>query len=192
MRCSFILRVAIISITLPVSADGPVGRAARELILVTPLGLNSEEWEVIEDNEFPTTFHKRGTDLQDLLVIQDLPIISEDNLDDFHQLADGITRDLCKKVFSSDVLDKTPINGYPRVMWKTQCIDNFEASTTLNIAIKGNARFYHVMKGWPMGISDRELSDWRKRFSGISVCDSRIPTRPCPSGSIPILPLRKD
>ena len=75
-------------------------------------------------------------------------------------------------------------NGYPFAFWMQTCPKNpmtGKPEIALLRAIQGNDSFYVVQKAWKYAPADEEIAVWSRFMSGVSVCDSRMKGRECPS-----------
>lgn len=75
-------------------------------------------------------------------------------------------------------------NGYPFSIWLQACPLNQASGKpemTWFKAIKGNDSFYVVQKAFRFEPSNEQVVQWMKYFHSVTVCDSRLPDRPCPN-----------
>lgn len=84
--------------------------------------------------------------------------------------------------FRSTVLDSGPVNGYPAVLWqKDSVLPGERAVVELHLYIAGNDASYSIRRRWDRGpVAPAELQRWVGFLKEISVCDPRLPDRPCP------------
>jgi hypothetical protein len=95
---------------------------------------------------------------------------------------DGQGKASCK-VFDTTTLREARSNGYPSVLWRTDCIREDGAGTTLlQLALRGRNALYLVVKSWPAPPSAAEVETWAERLERHLVCDPRAPGQGCPPG----------
>jgi hypothetical protein len=106
------------------------------------------------------------------------------------KVVDGV-RQNCQAMHVTDLGFGTS-SSLPAARWVTYCgqwkqLPNGEI--TYFQAISGKDHFYLVQRSWrgapfdiakPLPIADSLLKEWEAYLNGLSVCDSRVPTRPCP------------
>ncbi|MBK7948443.1 MAG: hypothetical protein IPK00_06790 [Deltaproteobacteria bacterium] len=85
--------------------------------------------------------------------------------------------------FDTTTVRESSVNGYPRILWRTDCTRADGAKTTLlHLAIRGRDAVYLSMRIWPGGPASEEFETWRERFERAFVCDTRSPAQGCPAG----------
>jgi hypothetical protein len=76
-------------------------------------------------------------------------------------------------------------NGYVTMMWRMTCPLNRRTAKpemTWFKAISGNDSFYVVQKAFKFEPAQEKAAEWVAWLNKVSVCDTRIPERKCPSG----------
>ncbi len=76
-------------------------------------------------------------------------------------------------------------NGYVTMMWRMTCPLNRQTAKpemTWFKAIAGNDSFYVVQKAFKFEPVQEKAAEWVAWLNKVSVCDTRIPERKCPSG----------
>lgn len=143
---------------------------------------STEGWDVLKRDEgayTSTLWERKEAGLDDSYVVDVLAGYNE-QLPAFREEQDAPGKKACKS-FDSKVLEDSPTQGYPRLVWRTLCVgEKGFVSTSLQVAIQGRERFYHIQKVWRGEVPDQDLARWRERITAISVCDTRDPKRPCP------------
>ena len=77
------------------------------------------------------------------------------------------------------------VNGYTTVTWRQTCPLNKQTGKpeiTWFKAIAGNDSFYVVQKAFKFEPAQEKAAEWIAWLNKVSVCDTRIPERKCPSG----------
>jgi hypothetical protein len=106
------------------------------------------------------------------------------------KVVEGV-RENCQAMHVSDLGAGTS-SSLPAARWVTYCgkwkqLPNGEI--TYFQAISGKDHFYLVQRSWrgapfditkPLPIPDSQLKEWEAYLNQVSVCDSRVPTRPWP------------
>jgi hypothetical protein len=75
-------------------------------------------------------------------------------------------------------------NGYPTAVWLLVCPKNSETGKTEMTwfkAIQGNDSLYVVQKAFKFRPSQEQIAEWTRYLQTATVCDSRLPDRPCPA-----------
>lgn len=73
-------------------------------------------------------------------------------------------------------------NGYPTLMWLQACKLNKQSGKpeyTWIKAIQGRDSFYILQKAFKFAPNDAQTKEWISYLDKISVCDTRLPERPC-------------
>jgi len=76
-------------------------------------------------------------------------------------------------------------NGYPFAVWMLACPRNAQTGKpewTWFKAIQGNDSFYVVQKAFKFEPSRAQVVEWARYLKRVSVCDTRLPERRCPTG----------
>lgn len=85
--------------------------------------------------------------------------------------------------FDTTTIRESQVNGYPRLLWRTDCARADGAKTTLlHLGLRGRDGIYLAMRIWPGEPSDEDFEAWRARFERAFVCDTRSPPQDCPRG----------
>lgn len=102
------------------------------------------------------------------------------SLKQFRSAEDAPGQKSCAR-FGSNLVESKPVNGYPRLMWRTRCLhsDQSEASI-LQWAVRGKDALYHVQKIWSGPVSDVEVDRWIRRLLEYGVCEAGSARHPCP------------
>lgn len=176
---------SLISLVLVLTA-APAGGASwhRGENLLTTFVPSPEEWVAFERSEgdlYTTLWRRKGAEESDTFAVTVIEKFKHD-LADFREAQDAPGKLRCER-FDSEILEDAPVNGFPRLMWRTLCErdDGFTASI-LHVAIQGRDSFYHVQKMWRVEVTETELSTWEDRLRSASVCDTRRKGPPCPEG----------
>jgi len=77
------------------------------------------------------------------------------------------------------------VNGYTTMTWRMSCPRNKETGKpemTWFKAIAGHDSFYVVQKAFKFAPPPEKVAEWVAYLNKISVCDTRLPERNCPSG----------
>jgi hypothetical protein len=153
--------------------------------LLTPYELSTDEWEVFEkdkDGVYSMMWQRKGVGFADSFVVQVLHGADE-TVKKFRRVLDQPGRKSCGS-FESEVLDESEVNGYPRLIWMTECDgdDGSVVARVVQVVIRGQDSLYHAQKLWRSEVSEEEMTLWRQRLASISVCDTRLAERACPDG----------
>ena len=76
-------------------------------------------------------------------------------------------------------------NGYATLLWRQSCPLNKttgKSEMTWFKAVAGNDSFYVVQKAFKFEPSPEQLAQWLGYLNKVSVCDTRLVDRKCPSG----------
>lgn len=106
------------------------------------------------------------------------------HLSQFRDAQDAPGEKRCAR-FTSTTIDEQPVNGYPRLVWRTLCIrDDGSKTSILHLIVQGRDSFYHAMKIWRFDVVDTDVDAWVARFREFLVCDTRKNRdHPCPEGA---------
>lgn len=140
----------------------------------------AEEWEVVADPARPTTqLWKNKQNEKDQYRIE-VFLGSDDSLAEVRMTLDGPGKANCAS-FDTTTIRQSRVNGYPRLLWRTDCArGDGSKSTLLNLAVRGHESLYLAMKIWQFEVADSELDAWVERFGSYLVCDTRRPDQSCP------------
>ena len=92
----------------------------------------------------------------------------------------------CPKALSQPIASGVE-NGYAFAVWMLFCPLNGNTGkpeTTWFKAIRGNDSIYVVQKAFKFEPSKEQVVEWTRYLKKVSVCDSRLPDRPCPAAAI--------
>lgn len=177
MRLPLITWMAL-TMTVPYASAGSYYGENLLFIVNKALG----EWDVRESTKgdvYKQIWQKKGAGFNDSVLVTVIHN-GKINMQVNRQEQDNVGRKHCKK-FESTTLDTTPKNGYPRLIWRTKCLTaNGSEGSQLLLMIQGNDSFYQIQKIWRMPLHEEHFFEWRDVLSGVSVCDTRLPTQPCP------------
>ena len=102
-------------------------------------------------------------------------------LSEIRRTLDGPGKASCAS-FDTTTLRESSVNGYPRLVWRTDCARADGARTTLlHLAVRGRDAIYLAMRIWPGEPSGADFDVWRERFERAFVCDTRSPVQGCPT-----------
>lgn len=177
-------RIALLALGLAAAAraEAPGER------LVAPAPVDATEWVLQPDPDRPTTqlWQRRGSEREHLR-IEVLPG-SPDGVAQVRTTLDGPGKASCE-VFDTTTLRDSPLNGYARLLWRTDCErEDGSRSTLLNLAVRGREHLFLVLRSWPARVADPEIAPWIERFERYMVCDDRSPRQACPQGLVPLAP----
>jgi len=149
---------------------------------VTPFSPAAAEWDLVQDPARPAArLWKNKQNEKDhfrIEVIRD----SGDTVAEVRMALDGPGKANCSS-FDTTTIRESWVNGYPRLLWRTDCVRGEGAKTTLlNLAVRGRDGLYLAMKVWPFDVPDAEVELWTERFAQFVVCDPRTPDHACPEG----------
>lgn len=77
------------------------------------------------------------------------------------------------------------VNGYATALWRHSCPLNKttgKPEMTWFKAVAGNDSFYVVQKAFKFEPTAEQVTEWTGWFNKVSVCDTRLAGRKCPSG----------
>ena len=149
---------------------------------VTLYSPDAAEWELVQDpNRRTTRLWKHKRNEKDQLRIEVFRG-SADTLAEARMTLDGPGKLNCSS-FDTTTIRESRVNGYPRLLWRTDCARDDDAKTTLlQLAVRGRDSLYLAMKVWPFDVADAEVETWTERFERFFVCDTRTQDHPCPEG----------
>lgn len=102
------------------------------------------------------------------------------SLDSFKTTQDESIGRICLKNEATPVEQKT-INGYQAMTWTNTCEQEKLTITSIELAIMGNARFYHLRKLWKIPVTDEKVNEWQTLLSHTNVCDTENANHACPA-----------
>lgn len=103
--------------------------------------------------------------------------------DQFKSRMEGMWRGACANASSHPIVSAVE-NGYPATVWLMSCPLNAKTGKpeiTWFKAIQGNGSFYVVQKAFKFDPSKEQVVKWTGYLKKVTVCDSRLPDRACPS-----------
>ena len=181
---STMARIAVLAFSLAAAAraEAPAER------LVAPAPVDTKEWILQPDPDRPTTqLWKRKGSEREHLRIELLPG-SPDGVAEVRRALDGPGKAACA-VFDTTTIRDSPLNGYPRLLWRTDCErEDGSRSTLLNLAVRGREHLFLALRSWPARVPEEEIAAWIERFERFMVCDDRSPRQACPEGLVPLAP----
>ncbi len=141
-----------------------------------------ELWELVPDPSRPTTqLWKNKQNERDQYRIEPL-VGSRDEVAEARMTLDAPGKANCPS-FDTTTIRQSRVNGYPSLLWRTDCARADGAkSTLLNLAVRGRDSLYLAMKIWQFEVADTEVDAWIERFERYFVCDTRSAAQPCPTG----------
>jgi hypothetical protein len=84
---------------------------------------------------------------------------------------------------SSKLFSEQPVNGYAASVWMMSCPLNKatgKPEITWFRAVQGNDSFYLVQKAFKFLPTADQIAQWTRYLQSVSVCDTRLASRPCP------------
>jgi hypothetical protein len=103
--------------------------------------------------------------------------------EEFKGRMEGLWRSACPQAESHPVASGDE-NGYAAAVWLMSCPLNpttGKPEMTWFKAIQGKDSFYLVQKAFKFAPSKEQVVEWTGYLKQVSVCDSRLPERPCPA-----------
>jgi hypothetical protein len=179
MRCRFsVVWLTVFAVWLTAVAATAADDGER---FVTPSMPDPAAWELVRDPSRPAAqVWKNKQNERDQLRIEAFPG-SRDGLAEVRMTLDGPGKASCSS-FDTTTLRDTPVYGYPRLFWRTDCTRADGArSTLLNLVIRGRDGLYLAMKIWQFDVDDSEVDGWIERFERYFVCDPRTANQACPA-----------
>jgi hypothetical protein len=86
----------------------------------------------------------------------------------------------CDELFDSQILSTEPVNGYPALVWVSECKSkNGAYSKILHKSIAGKQSLYVFNKVWRSLPLQTEWDLWLDYTHKIQVCDSQSKSQPC-------------
>lgn len=180
------VRGLVLAFTLASASAVHAGEAAERL--VGPAPVDATEWILQPDPKRPSTqlWKRKGSDREHLRieVLSDSP----DGVGQVRMTLDGPGKASCA-VFDTTTLRDSPLNGYARLLWRTDCErEDGSRTTLLNLAVRGREHLYLALRSWPSRVAEAEIAPWIERFERFMVCDDRSPRQACPQGLVPLAP----
>lgn len=151
--------------------------------LLTGYVPTEDKWDAFAKSTpgFKSHMWKNKSNERDVYVVSMLANYTK-SLEAFRELQDAPGRKNCDD-FQSELLSEERVNGYPRLMWQTQCTrSDGTMASILVVAIDGKDQLYFLQKIWRYEPEAAETQVWRERFGAVSVCDTRLDAHPCPEG----------
>lgn len=158
----------------------PFDARAEGETFVPPYEPPAAEWESAPDPNRPDArIWKSRTNEKEQFRIEVLRGAA-DSVDQIRRTLDGPGKEACSS-FDTTTLRDTRVNGYPRLVWRTDCARADGAKTTLlQVVIRGRDALYLAIKSWPGGAGGEDFETWLGRFQGAFVCDPRRAGQGCP------------
>ncbi|MBY0402243.1 hypothetical protein K2X89_18250 [Myxococcota bacterium] len=152
---------------------------------VPPYDPPVSEWEIVPDPNRPTArIWKSRSNPRDLFRVESL-IGAVESLAEIRMTLDAPGKASCA-VFDTTTLRDRPANGYPRLIWRTDCTkEDGSKGSFLNLAIRGRDGLHLAMKIWQLEVGKAEVDTWIARFDQSYVCVPGEPGRPCPAKAAP-------
>ncbi len=86
----------------------------------------------------------------------------------------------CDELFDSQILNQHPVNGYPALVWVSECKSKSGAySKILHKSIAGKESLYVFNKVWRTLPLQKEWDLWLNYANKIQICDSTSKSHPC-------------
>ena len=104
------------------------------------------------------------------------------SLNDFKDRQFASIERICLSHTKTPIVNKQ-VNGYQMISWRHQCEQEKLTITSIEVAILGNDRFYHLRKLWKFPVPDEKVTEWHTLLNQTSVCDSRNQQHPCPTSN---------
>lgn len=156
--------------------------------LVAPTAIDADEWLEQPDPQRPATrlWKRKANDREHLRF--EVLAGSPEGVADVRRTLDGPGKGSCA-VFDTTTIRESPLNGYPRLLWRTDCErEDGSRSTLLNLAVRGREHLFLALRSWPARVPEAEIAPWIERFERFMVCDDRSPRQACPEGFVPLSP----
>ncbi len=178
-RRSWLFGLVLLAVASAVAAEASGER------FVTPPVPDADAWELVQDPAHPSSrLWKSRQDERNQYRI-DVLKGSPDGLPEARMTLDAPGKARCRR-FDTTTIEQSRINGYPRILWRTDCVREDGTPTThLHLVIRGRDGLYLALKSWPIAADDAELERWIEHFERHLVCDPRTPAHPCPPGDAP-------
>jgi hypothetical protein len=151
--------------------------------LLQPLPVPEEGWAMaqgrINGNEVVEWSRRKGRDRASTTIQQNTRDYSATR---FHEISNQTGTNACAE-FDSQVIIRTPVNGFDRMMWKASCrrTESDSLMTVLHLFIAGRDSGYYLTRTWLDEPDGESVDRWTEHFSSISVCDTRRRRgAPCP------------
>lgn len=178
-------RVAIaVSLAAVTAIAAGASRAAGETF-VPPYDPPASDWELVADPNRPgARIWKSRQNAKDLFRIESI-VGAAESLAEIRMALDAPGKASCA-VFDTTTLRDRPVNGYPRLVWRTDCRkEDGSKGTFLNLAIRGREGLHLAMKIWQLEVEEAEVDVWLERFEQSYVCVPGEPGPPCPAKAAP-------
>lgn len=102
------------------------------------------------------------------------------SLDDFKTQQLASVERICLSHTKTPVTEKV-VNGYDMITWSHTCEQEKLTITSIEMAIMGNDRFYHLRKLWKFPVTDDKVAEWQNLLGQTSVCDANNSNHTCPA-----------
>ncbi|MFO0688157.1 MAG: hypothetical protein U0900_05575 [Myxococcota bacterium] len=183
LRSSMKGLASFVALAFVVVAPG-AARAAGETF-VSPYDPPASEWEPVPDPNRPgARIWKSRSNAKDLFRVETL-LGAAESLAEIRMTLDAPGKATCA-VFDTMTLRDRPVNGYPRLIWRTDCTkEDGSKGTFLNLAIRGREGLHLAMKIWQLDVPKAEVETWLARFEQSYVCVPGEPGPPCPAKAAP-------
>lgn len=182
-RRSFVLGAVSVSLCLwAASAAMEAFAADAGEHLVSTFRPDAAAWERIEVPDRPGTrlWKSRENEREQYRV--EILAGSAQEVREARLSLDGQGKASCRD-FDTTTLREARVNGYPSLLWRTDCVrENGEKSTLLQLALRGRKALYLVMKAWPAPPASADVERWVERFERHLVCDPSAAGQGCPPG----------
>lgn len=150
--------------------------------LVSAFRPDPAAWERVEDPKRPGTrlWKSRVNEHEQYRV--EILSGSPQTLAEARSFLDGQGKATCQ-AFDTTTLRETRTNGYPGLLWRTDCTrEDGTRATLLQLALRGRVALYLVIKAWPAPPAAEDFDAWRDHLERHFVCDPRAPGQGCPEG----------
>lgn len=180
--------VSLLALALAVFSARPVRAGETGERLVGPEPVDASEWVLQPDPSRETTqlWKRKGNDREHLRF--EVLAGSPEGVEQVRMTLDGPGKAGCA-VFDTTTIRDSPLNGYPRLLWRTDCErEDGSRSTLLNLAVRGREHLFLALRSWPARVPEEEIAPWILRFERFMACDDRSPRQACPEGFVPLAP----
>lgn len=101
------------------------------------------------------------------------------SLDTFKATQDESIERICL-THETTAVEQKVINGYDAITWTNTCEQEKLTITTIELAILGNERFYHLRKLWKIPVTNDKVTEWQTLISKTNICDTANANHACP------------
>ncbi len=176
-------RTATASIALlAMLVAAPVPSRADEETFVLLYEPPAEEWELVHDPNRPDArlWKSRKNEKEHFRI--EVLRGAADSVAQIRMALDEPGKASCAR-FDTTTIRESSVNGYPRLVWRTDCErDDGTRTTLLQLVIRGRDAIHLAIKSWPGGAAGEDFESWLGRFQRAFVCDTRRPAQACPPG----------